>query len=168
MRVGSIKRARLIAEFYDDGDDSETAPSGWEYLGAGWSRTAYLGPDEVVYKVGLNYVNRQERHNVAVLGKIDHPKIRIPATTSWTVKGIRCGGDNFRIVNAMEFIKGTHAYPGSSDYDHNDVFSKFLMQDGFAKNYIVTDKGLCYIIDLGETRKKFNVRGELNLVASSR
>jgi hypothetical protein len=153
MRIGSAKNARHIAEFASEMPyGSERAPADWKYLGSGWSRTAYLGPDEAVYKVGLERVNKQERHNVSVLRKIEHPDIKVPACTSWTVKLNK----TIQVVNAMEFIKGKRGFP--TGYD--DVFSVFGMQDGFGGNYIIKD-GKCYIIDLGESRKRFGSDGSI-------
>lgn len=154
MRVGSAKNAQYITEYADSTSYySEDAPDDWKYLGAGWSRTAYLGPDEAVYKVGLGYVNKQERHNVSVLRKIEHPKIKVPACTSWTVHSRH---DKRNIVNAMEYVNGKRGLPNGFD----DVSSVFGIQDCFSANFII--KGdTCYIIDLGETRKRFRADGSI-------
>jgi hypothetical protein len=52
--IGNAKDAELIHYWHHDireDGEWETAPEGWEYLGEGCYRTAYLSPDGVVYKV---------------------------------------------------------------------------------------------------------------------
>lgn len=51
--IGNAEEAEFIHYWYHAKWDqfSETAPEGWEYLGEGCYRTAYLSPTGVVYKV---------------------------------------------------------------------------------------------------------------------
>lgn len=151
MRIGSLKNARLIAEFRADVSFGERAPDGWKHLGSGWSRYAFLAPDGVVYKVGYNYVNRDERHNISLLSKIEHPTIKVPACTTWTIKNVpsKRSREDFTLVNAMEFIEGKMGHPGN-----DDIWKIFGVEDGFGGNFIQTNTGLTYLIDLGETRKR--------------
>lgn len=46
---------KRLSESYVIEEALVNLPEGWKYLGSGWSRDAFLGPDGVVYKVARNF-----------------------------------------------------------------------------------------------------------------
>jgi len=83
-------------------------PEGWERIGAGAYRAAFLSPDGVVYKVEHTYddeygqSNRGEYENACRMlfrGAERIPGLRLPKFTLYTL-------DDNRPVMAMEYVKG--------------------------------------------------------------
>lgn len=100
--IGSRREAAmLLAE-----EDSYGEPDGWEFLGAGCYRSAYLAPSGVVYKIGHDSGNRQEASTAQRLRKLNIPGIYIPKTSSFNfeVNTHR----HRRTIVAMEYIDGEH------------------------------------------------------------
>jgi len=171
--IGNKKNARIAASLYDSGKD-ET--EGWHVLGSGGTRTCWLGPDGVAYKVteaGNRYgwsakANAREYRRVK---KYRGPKwktvleeqlVRVPDATLWQLED--------RAVLAMEYVEDSGikvecgTYP---DYDickcrkfgeHRICFSvllddylttKYKMDDMFWGNVILDKSGWFNVIDLG-------------------
>lgn len=52
---------KTVRESYDASEAIANLPDGWKYLGSGWSRDAFLGPDGVVYKVARGVGRSKQR-----------------------------------------------------------------------------------------------------------
>jgi hypothetical protein len=90
-------------------DSVDFLPDGWKALGAGVNRTAYLGPDGVVYKVpapGCGQANHYEKDSCARLAYS-----REDCVGGWTVPYCTLYGD----VLATEYIHGS--YPDDDEDD---------------------------------------------------
>lgn len=106
--IGSRSMAKVICDYHERTQDSQwdnlpRMPEGWSRVGSGGFRTAYLGPDGVVYKCGAddkgeNYGSRFEVAKARRLSRKAMPDfIRIPRTSGFSIGN--------RYVVAMEYIQ---------------------------------------------------------------
>lgn len=151
MRVGSAKYALALAKHRQGSDDpvgSEDAPEGFEFLGAGCSRDAFLGPDGVVYKYGSTYANECEADNYKyILPNMPDGWTLAPSTY------YACG------VLAMECVRGMIDNEYHND-DEECICSGRCIQDTISEltratglydihdeNYFVRPDGVRVLID---------------------
>ena len=161
VSIGSRANARTILRYYLESDYScNPIPKGWEELGSGISRTAYLGPDGVVYKCGEDYANLNDARTSARCRKMNMPKgWRIPLVHYFgnvTVK--EYPEDDFSVI-AMEHGKGGHKrecwkkncprrYCSCKDAEFAEsYFGLTDIHEGNFTNY----RGIKTIIDFGES-----------------
>lgn len=115
-KIGSEKNAKLIRDWVASSRNINNwnipehvvhgdAPEGWAYLGRGSFRSAWLGPDGVVYKVGHQKNSHQQEQEVEkiqeCLEKKQLPGCRIPRASEWRFD------DGDEIVVSMEKVNGT-------------------------------------------------------------
>jgi hypothetical protein len=109
--IGSRKNAIALAEFYFDGETADF--DGWQNLGSGISRTAWLAPDGVVYKYGEPSANKAEVRNSRRLQRdgmrafLEQHNLYIPKTSLYTVPESLRGPYSEEYIVAMEYIKPT-------------------------------------------------------------
>jgi hypothetical protein len=147
-----ISRANL--EFAATLDRWADAPEGWTKLGSGSSRTAFLGPDGLVYKVsgrGDSYQNRAEANAVWTWRKrTDLPEWCIIPRAYYHAE---------TEVTVMEYFEGTQPqcgqYAGCQcgqavcwKYRRREI-AKLGWCDEQRANALLTASGHVVIIDLG-------------------
>ena len=99
--------------------------SNWTVLGSGISRTAYLAPDGVVYKVGYSDDNKNDAAAYAFLSKLPHPIYSVPVAAEY----IPIMQDEYGTaisVCAMEYIDGEVSWATSEAgayFGHTDLHS---------------------------------------------
>ena len=135
--IGDRSTARLAAGLYMEWqayqrDEKNTNyywrpnHSGFQWLGGGCSRQAWLGPDGVVYKVTIGTANQIEAMAYAIRAMIDHPKFGIPMTSLYSFRGEAGRVD----VVAMEYC-GTQE---CAKYDY-DRCGAYTCHDGCTCGY---------------------------------
>jgi hypothetical protein len=170
LTLGSPKNAKEIFEFYHSTKDDEAVPSGWEFIGSGVTRSAYLGPDGIVYKVAHSWPvwNITEAKWMKLLRNAPDLVplgVTTPHTTLWKTRQINKEQHN---VLAMDYIAKTQEVECA--YDHFDTLPKrcnckpegrmcfgLLLQhlyesgieDMFPENVHYAADGKFYLIDLG-------------------
>ncbi len=131
--IGDRSTARRALDIFtaaklDDSWPEKTPPDGWTRIGAGCSRTAYLAPDGVIYKVGRPEDNSNEAMAYAILGMLEHLMFAVPKVQEYEFApselGSRFDGypytlncSNYSVV-AAEFVKGDY----SSDLDEMENY----------------------------------------------
>lgn len=93
-------------EAYDISEVIANLPDGWQYLGSGWSRDAFLGPDGVVYKVARG-VDRSAQKTRALQcsyaeARCYREKAEKVAALGWRLAASRLLNNS---VIAMEYVK---------------------------------------------------------------
>lgn len=160
-RLGSIAHARTIAAYRPDqvaikySDlvtkneyvyeylwDVWNAPEGFEFLGAGWSRMVFQGPDGVAYKVPKNRHGRDANNREAT------------TRSSWwkalKAKGVhmpRCRYFKSVGVSAMELCVKT----AEADYQFQRVIEGITgLGDMHEENVYVDQKGRVVVVDFAQ------------------
>lgn len=106
--IGCREDAELIGQW----DDYYPLPDGWDKVGEGDERIAYLSPDGIVYKVELtlNGANTTEYFNICQIQLLEPVENwRVPEASLYVL-------DKFHSVIAMEYIQGTGAIFCQSTY----------------------------------------------------
>jgi hypothetical protein len=158
--IGSRKHAREIHEWWSENRFNNDLPDGWEKLGSGGSRVAYLHKaTNVVYKIQGNtwdddYSGRKEVQNAQRLFKMSNgdgfvtANLRIPRTS-----GFRFG--EYLIV-AMEAAFGVCKYEQGpvAVEGRADLFRIGRFEDMHGSNYVVEPSGTIVPIDMASPRKR--------------
>lgn len=169
MTVGNSVDAKFIYNFHMFDEEAQygcdVAPEGWRYLGAGCTRTAYLSPGGVVYKVGESHTNLREAEASRKFRKrksLADQLVFVPKARNWAVMD----EDSFerQYVIAMEYIDGKHTVCRASYASCNcrtfgapymcySLLMDWLFEQGlhdmFSGNVLHTADNKFYIIDLG-------------------
>lgn len=142
--LGTQEEANIAASF---GYASETQAEqrmadGWHWLGYGFSRTGYLSPSKVVYKVSFNggeQYNEQELNALAQLPDPLDARIYVPKAQLWTPT-----------VMAMEYIDGrpVNGYALSDDL-RNYLVKTLDIVDCHEGNLRLLKDGRVAVIDWG-------------------
>jgi hypothetical protein len=165
LRIGSRKNATLICNFFHDNSATkeDIVPSGWKYIGAGITRSAYLGPDGFVYKVAhaWDYWNINEARAMRnfrtdpFLASID---VTTPRATLWTVEGgkvlaldyIDKAGEVECDYNYLDREKAPCSCGASPCYGElMQTLYEYGIADMFPENIHLAADGKYYLIDLG-------------------
>ena len=168
MTLGSIENARIIATARADRWARNRAlPKGWKKIGQGGTRTAYLGPDGVVYKVQHDWdfdeCNRDEVKAARRLKKnvfLQRQGVHIPETVGYRVKG--------KTIVAMEYIAGKPSRCNKASWDEKakcscrtfgtpricfgvlyDMLDERGFNDCYSGNVLYTPDNKIWLIDLG-------------------
>jgi len=159
MTLGTEEEARLIYRRRRNGRGP--LPRGWKKLGEGASRSAYLSPLGVVYKINKPHLD--EDYNLSEVfnfKRFKSSKKRLP--TGWRIAKINLysfkhEGDTINVV-AMQYIQGRHEVLCS--YEQEESFYKnsgalrawkvLELNDVHEGNFVITPEGTKVIIDLGE------------------
>jgi hypothetical protein len=112
--IGDLDTARMLSKHFEDRDPYEKrAPRGFNKLGAGCYRTAFLEKaTKTVYKIGSYEANRSEAYNARRLRKKSTRNLPfdlyIPHTRTWQVgKTTNRFGRSYPLnVIAQEFAEG--------------------------------------------------------------
>lgn len=154
MYIREWVRAEQENEPY--GDLPRSGPDGWQFIGSGCYRAAYLSPDSVIYKIqhtpGLwsgqaNIYEYQKWWALRLSHRMPEGS-RLPIMTCFEFEG----HDD---VNAMEYVgKTLNRYGGEDYYKHADCLRAVSRQLGLWDmhhgNAAVDEKnGLIVPIDLG-------------------
>lgn len=154
MYIRDWARNEQKSESY--GDLPRHAPDGWQYLGSGCYRAAWLSPDNVVYKVqrtpGLwsGQANIEEYRRWWAL-RLDHrmPEgARFPVMHCFTFEG----HDD---INAMDYVgKTLNRYGGDKYYKYSDTLREVSRRLGLWDMHhgnaaVDEERGLIVPIDLG-------------------
>lgn len=162
MPIGNRKDATTAAKMGRYGGMTCAAEqAGWTILGSGCSRTAYLSPEGVVYKVGQPGSNINEVKRIQTFRKRKPVgPIKFPEASLWNVAVPHPNYDGtHQPVVAMEHIKSdpeAHAYWAKGPYAerlypiYEQIAEKFNLTDMFLGNIIVAGMDAIYIIDAGE------------------
>lgn len=169
--IGTVDEAKEIFDFYtarqwDEDFSVYHCPDGWEYIGDGSSRIAYLAPSGVVYKVQRyadEAYNHQEHSNFEHIRKSGSLPMgwRVPESWLHTFATIIVGFDyqtkkplpapGVVAVIALEFVKGRPV--GYDDFmvraEMLEGMEKMGLFDGARGNTLRTEDGFC-IVDAGE------------------
>lgn len=158
MVVGNESNARIALELYNKNvlsSRNKVMPRGWRYLGSGISRTVYLGPDRIAYKVSPQDAgaNKLEHKKAKQLRKKEI-EFQIPETELYL------GGR----VLAMEFVersKTRRYYYGCDCEGDDDCFRlrcAYRVEAAFNKqtrlidfhsgNCMIGKDGRYYVVDL--------------------
>lgn len=123
-------------------------PEGWRNLGSGSTRTAYLSPSGVVYKVGRERNNKVEAEAIESFykqGKAEDENYYIPKAAMFA-----CG------VLAMERVEGKKRGGGDSWSVQEERGSAALSALGIADvgrhNYVIMEDGRVGCYDIGYMR----------------
>ncbi len=109
MTIGNLEDARKIYYFHES--HNYKVPPGWSEIGSGGTRTAYLSPDNVVYKVGSSYINVREAKASRKFRAQKHWEshdIVIPRARAWRIAGereVEYGRNHVVYVLAMEYVE---------------------------------------------------------------
>ena len=106
----------------------------WKYLGSGCARHAFLGPDNVVYKIAIDdYGIRQQRREIETIEKMRGVKLN----SNWSIPN----ATQYNDVIAMEYIEEFVAYPEKAPvvFENLDTRSNNIRRKG----------GVWYLIDFG-------------------
>lgn len=112
--IGSAENARRIATL-----SGEVLPPGWRLLATGSTRTVYLGPDGVVYKVENGSMDSEDAN------RTEFETFETMRSTSLP-PGWRLAPSNLYVVDdkpilAMEHIQGTHEVsPHGALHEYDD------------------------------------------------
>jgi hypothetical protein len=128
---------------YYDGGNME----GWRFIGSGIHRHVWLGPDNLVYKVGDNEANSAEYRQARILTALGLPEgFAVPQMTSWQVED--------RLIIAAEYL-GDEAEYGTPEYlaffniVQNQNLTKVFRSKDFHGGNVRYYNGKVYAIDLG-------------------
>lgn len=163
--IGTPEEARAI---YAVGDGyNPTPPEGWQFLGSGMYRNAFLSPSGVVYKVekneclGYGQDNYGEYCNWLTASTRKFPEdVRLPAMTFYSISESE---DSFgRTVHggviAMEYVDGgtvrscgahvKYRYYNSQDRLYSigmaDIHDENVMYDKTGDKLVLVDIGACH------------------------
>jgi hypothetical protein len=168
--IGNRVDAQLIYDYHHD--LIVKRPVGWKEIGNGSTRTAYLSPEKVVYKVGESENNIMETHVARSLRtnkSLAKHNVFVPKSRNWQVKRADPAWGR-EYVCSMEYIK-TRAitdcgsiYGSYRDCDckpnrnrpcYSEVYKflteKMQLQDMWDGNLHYSNKKF-YLIDLGAGR----------------
>lgn len=165
--IGSEEEARQIFEAAGDRWETAVLPSGWEEVGDGSTRVAYLSPSGVVYKVCKEYwddhpsTNANEAQNIEEIKKREllpqgwHlPEVTLYAFgayyTQWEAR-TEDPTKKWGMVDviACEYIPGEESLIEDTEIDV--VFAKVGLYDPTCLNAKIHGlTGKYYIIDAGE------------------
>lgn len=168
--IGTLAEAQeIFAVVGDRWLKTRPPPPDWKKIGSGRSRTAYLSPSGIVYKIchvyddyTMNYNELEERNFkwLRVHRKLPKgwsvPECSLHAFeatfTRWSHKAGTTVNTPGRVtVMASEYVDGEHLY----DYNSPDaermceVFALIGLTDDYGGN-VKKSEGICYIIDAGE------------------
>lgn len=126
--IGSATHATQIIDWHFAGRwEGEEMPTGFEHIGQGSQRTAYLHvPTQLVYKVGDESANREEARVMADLRNrgLDHA----PATTLWAARVDILGEYETRTAVVMPYLPEDGSVPhdgvtleGAADFNTDNV-----------------------------------------------
>lgn len=97
---------KQVREVYDISEAIANLPEGWQYLGSGWSRDAFLGPDGVVYKVARGVDRSWQRTRALQCSYAEarcyKEKAAKAAALGWRLAASRILNNS---VIAMEYVK---------------------------------------------------------------
>lgn len=121
-RIGSRREAMTLLDTVDS--HVYSGPDGWEVLGSGCFRTAYLAPSGIVYKIGEASANLSESRKSALLRKRTNLPdfLYIPVVSAFSFQRWRTINrydytlekeytvreERREVVSAMEYIEGDH------------------------------------------------------------
>jgi uncharacterized short protein YbdD (DUF466 family) len=151
--LGTMENAEtawlLYDRVYSTGNYDGGGLEGWDFIGSGVHRFAWLGPDNVVYKVGSNEANTSEYRQARILTVLGLPDgFGVPDMYVWSVED--------RLIIAAEYLGGDADIEyGTPEYDDyirimekhslNKVFRSKDFHGGNIRYY----NGKVYAIDLG-------------------
>ena len=145
-RLGSAAMARQIA------DHDKPLPEGWQELGEGAFRKAFLGPDGVCYKrthVSGEVHNKREWKNYQELRKSMPKGVRLPRMRYFT----SC---NVIAAKCIRGVTGDELTPDSDAFEVYANAQRALSREGLLydvhRRNLVVDGPHAYVIDLGENR----------------
>lgn len=161
--IGNVDDAQFILDWCKENGTGRfnKLPDGWARLGSGISRTVYLSPDGVAYKVGDAYANEADHMLSEVFRRKPIPKgWDIPVAHYFEELTVN---DTELTVLAMEYVKGFHRPPCDDvyykgcqhtdcvDVDRQIAHKAFSLSDFHEGNYVIRDSdGAKVIIDFGE------------------
>jgi hypothetical protein len=140
MRAPVEKRVRSCIEC----DAIDNPPEGWEFLGEGWSRMAFLGPDGVVYKVAKD-ARASEWSSISTLSQnFKEHKVYKSRSQEFLDNGCRLAA--CRLLNnsvlAMEFVENCGMVP-----DMYTVAQRVGLSDAHSGNVWLDRNGIPTFID---------------------
>lgn len=146
-RIGTRKSAKFIAD-WTAAHGHEDEPEGWEILGSGGTRTAWLNKAEnVVYKTchyeyGEMYDNEGEIINYRRLSrrKTIPPQVRIPLVSAFNIMGT--------LIIAMERAQGVIGNEREAPMESRQALFSLGFRDMHGLNFFVLDSGQVMPIDL--------------------
>lgn len=164
--IGNRRHALILWAWWNERDRREdydhTPPKGFEQVGQGGQRTAFLHiASSVVYKVqhqdrwaddGQGYCSETELRNARALARLVRSRgymwsalVRIPKVSGMSV--LKPSGENALII-AMEYVKGSN--PGRNTHQAMQDLRKTGLSDLHFKNVILEgETGHLVPIDLG-------------------
>lgn len=170
MTLGNATDAKVALRRYKDECEGRLnqvphpyPEKGWRRIGAGSTRTAYLSPARVVYKVGDDYINQIEAKRARLARsskKLADLGVKVPRTRLHHVQG--------RSVMAMEYVPSakvadcsslsTYSYncdckPGKKRLCWSVLYGRLGdlgFYDMWEANVRLTPDNEIYLIDLGE------------------
>ena len=98
--LGRREHAQTIYDFHVSG--KRKPPDGFRHIGSGGTRSAYLGPDGVVYKVGDSWCNQNEANSSQWLRRrksLKDQEIHIAETRAIYLP------DEKEVVNAQQYVE---------------------------------------------------------------
>lgn len=170
--IGTLEEAQEIFDAVGDRWNldyrAENCPEGWTFLGSGGTRSVYLSPSGVAYKVCHNYedeetpnYNEVEHYNFEVIRK-HHTlpgKWRVPMSHIHQFNGRykRYNAKTFKAepvitriaVLACEYVKG-ETFTWDDPEDMCVVFAHVGLFDTVRSNAMKGDDGYRYIVDAAE------------------
>lgn len=171
--IGSLAEAQEIFDAVGDrwniDYDPSACPEGWTFLGSGGTRSVYLSPSGVAYKVCHTYedddepsYNDVEHYNFEIIRKYG----KLPNRWRVPQSHIHCFNGRYKRYNhktfkaelgtakitilACEYIKGVSFHDDPEDMDA--VFDSVGLFDTVRSNAVKGDNGYRYIVDAAEWR----------------
>lgn len=171
--IGSEAEAREIFEAVGDrwniDYDPQACPEGWTFLGSGGTRSVYLSPSGVAYKVCHTYEDEEpnyndiEHYNFELIRKhVKLPELwRVPDSHKHCFNG-RYKRYNYKTfapeqtvakitILACEHVKGSPFSWEDSVDDMHKAFDAAGLFDTTRSNAMKGDNGYRYIVDAAET-----------------
>lgn len=170
--IGTLAEAQEIFEAVGDrwkiDYDPYDVPEGWKYLGMGGTRSVYLSPSGVAYKVCHEYsddepnANEVEHYNFDVIRKYHSlpGKWRVPVSHIHQFEGQykRYNYKTFKAepvvaritILACEYVKGQTFTWDDDAEDMHVVFARVGLFDTVRSNAMKSDNGDRYIVDAAE------------------
>lgn len=133
-----------VAVLLCDTTYGDKMPNGWEILGSGIDRTAYLGPDTVVYKITHRLTryeaNEREFDACRILGSSPAPEgFGVPKASLFTV-------DDTKVI-AMEFL-GDEDYSVNLTRDQKNIANVFYRNTDTHVGNMRKVNDIIYMIDI--------------------